>query len=92
MQIDTQRALYWKLEQIVEPVTRSRTNEFKNWLIKVGQSIVRFLTTQDELKIWQSKDWFGHSWWNVYIPKTEQRVRLNSEEEVRIWLEENLRF
>lgn len=92
MQTHAQRDLYYKLEEITEPVSSFNSNRFKSWLAQVGHSIIRYLTTQDEPRIWQSKNWFGHSWWNVYLPKTEQRVRLNSEAEVRIWLEENLRF
>lgn len=92
MQTDMQRALYWKLEQIAEPISSFRNNGFKSWLTGVWQSIVRYLTTQNEPKIWQSNDWFGHSWWNVYLPETGQTVRLTSEAEVRVWLEENFRL
>jgi len=92
MQTQAQKNLYRTLEQITEPISDFNSNRFKNWLAQIGNFIVQYLTTQDEPKIWQSKDWFGHSWWNVYLPRTGQMVRLSSEAEVRIWLEENLRF
>jgi hypothetical protein len=92
MQPYAQRDFYYKLEQIAEPASRFNSNRFRDWLAQIKRFIIEYLTIQDEPKVWQSKDWFGHSWWNVYLPKTEQRVRLNSEAEVRIWLEENLRF
>jgi hypothetical protein len=92
MQTQAQKNLYCTLEQITEPISDFNSNRFKNWLAQIGHFIVKYLTTQDEPKIWQSKDWFGRSWWNVYLPRTGQTVRLTSEAEVRIWLEENLRF
>ncbi len=92
MQTQAQKNLYRTLEQITEPISDFNSNRFKNWLAQIGNFIVQYLTTQDEPKIWQSKDWFGHSWWNVYLPRTGQMVRLSSEAEVRVWLEENLRF
>lgn len=92
MQTQAQKNLYRTLEQITEPISDFNSNRFKNWLAQVGNFIVQYLTTRDEPKVWQSKDWFGHSWWNVYLPRTGQMVRLSSEAEVRIWLEENLRF
>ncbi|HIK18575.1 MAG TPA: hypothetical protein IGS53_25280 [Leptolyngbyaceae cyanobacterium M33_DOE_097] len=90
MQTEAQRALYWELEQITESVSKSEPNSLKNWLNGIWQVIVNVMTTSDEPKIWTSTDWFGHIWWNVYFPRTGQTVRLNSEEEVRIWLEEHL--
>lgn len=92
MQTQAQRDFHYKSEQVTEPTSGFNRNRFKSWLAQVGRSVVRYLTTQDELKIWQSRDWFGHTWWNVYLPKTGQTVRLTSEEEVRVWVEENLRL
>ena len=92
MQTDSQKNIDWELAQIAEPICSFKGNGFKSWLTEIWQSIVQNLTRQDEPKVWQSRDWFGHSWWNVYLPKTGQTVRLSSEEEVRVWLEENLRF
>lgn len=92
MQTNAQKVCCWESEQIVEPISRSKGDGFRKWFAKVWQSVIRYFTTQDEPKIWQSKDWFGHSWWNVYLPKTGQTARFNSEDEIQVWLEENLRF
>ena len=92
MQTEAQRALYWELEQITESIYKSESSSLKNWLTGIWQVVINVMTTSDEPKIWTSKDWFGHTWWNIYFPRTGQIVRLNSEEEVRVWLEENLRL
>jgi hypothetical protein len=92
IQTEIQKNCYWELEEIAEPISSFKGNRFNNWLTNVWRSLVHSLTTQDEPKVWQSRDWLGHSWWNVYLPKTGQTVRLSSQEEVRFWLEGNLRF
>ncbi len=90
MQTEAQKALYWELEQITESVSKPESGLLKNWLTRIWQLIASTVTTSNEPKVWSSKDWFGHTWWNVYFPRTGQTIRLNSEEEVRVWLEENL--
>lgn len=90
MQTEAQKALYWELEQITESVSKPESSSLKNWLTGIWQVVVNIMTTSDEPKVWTSRDWFGHTWWNIYFPRTGQTIRLNSEEEVRIWLEENL--
>lgn len=90
MQTEAQRVLYWELEQITEPISSSGNNPSKGWLTDVWQFIARAMTASDESKVWYSTDWLGHIWWNIYFPRTGQTVRLSSEDEVRIWLEENL--
>ncbi len=41
-----------------------------------------------EPHIWYGPDRAGHNWWHVYDPKSGQTIELETEEEVRIWLEE----
>jgi hypothetical protein len=43
-----------------------------------------------EPKIWQSLGRDGNLWWHVYDPQTGRTADLESEEEVRIWLEGRL--
>ncbi len=90
MQTEAQRALYWELEQITESVSQSESDPLKSWLTAIWQAVINVLNSSDEPKVWTSKDWFGQTVWNVYLPQSGQTIRLNSEEEVRVWLEEHL--
>ena len=90
MQTESQKALYWELEQIVEPTEISAKYSLTHWLIDIWQSLTLAMTPSNEPEVWQGKDWFGYTWWNVYLPSTGQTIRFASEEEVRIWLEEHL--
>jgi hypothetical protein len=45
-------------------------------------------TLGQEPRIWQSKDRFGQTWWHAYDPITKRFVCRDSEDEIRIWLEE----
>ncbi len=88
MQTESQKVLQ-ELEQTTEPAASSKSNPLVNWLINTWHAITCAMTPAYEPKVWQSKDWFGHTWWNVYLPRTGQMARFSSEEEVRIWLEEH---
>lgn len=90
MQTETQRARYCELELITDTSSKAKNHSLQRWWAGVWYFLINALTTSNEPKVWTSKDWFGHTVWNVYFPKTGQTIRLSSEEEVRIWLEENL--
>jgi hypothetical protein len=46
------------------------------------------LNQENELKVWQSCDRFGQTWWHAYDPLTERYVCRDSEADILIWLEE----
>jgi hypothetical protein len=41
----------------------------------------------NELQIWQTYDRFGNNWWHAYDPVTGCRTRVQSEAEMRAWIE-----
>ncbi len=47
-------------------------------------------SSQVEPEIRQTLDQTGQTWWKVYDPRTGQTVFLESEAEVRVWLEARL--
>lgn len=53
---------------------------------KVGKTLVDFLTSGNDLRIW-TRQRNGHLIWHVYDPMTEQRQQFSSEEDLRFWLE-----
>ncbi|NJK47842.1 hypothetical protein HC931_06375 [Candidatus Gracilibacteria bacterium] len=56
---------------------------------KIWQQLINFLDAQNELKIWQKCD-RGNIYWKVYNPKNGQFAYFSSENEVRIWIEQQL--
>lgn len=55
---------------------------------KVWQYIVTVLAQGQQPRIWQSCDRFGQIGWHGYDPVTERSVCRDSEDEIRVWLEE----
>jgi hypothetical protein len=49
---------------------------------------INALAPQTEPKIWQKKDADGNMIWQIYDPVTGHKARFDTEQEVRIWLEE----
>lgn len=61
----------------------------ESWLKKLWRSLVTALVQRSEMHIWQTADRSGHTWWNVYDPTTGETVRLDSDAEVRAWIEQS---
>jgi hypothetical protein len=45
--------------------------------------------TMPEPRIWQSTDREGQTWWHVHDPQTGDRIDLESEEDVCVWIEQS---
>ncbi len=58
-------------------------------LRKIWQLITDCLFSQAELEIREIYDRSGNLWWYVYDPVTGRFAWLDSEDEVRIWIEKN---
>ena len=42
----------------------------------------------NEPRVWQKRDRFGQTYWQVYDPIRDRFARFSSEQEVRQWLEQ----
>jgi hypothetical protein len=67
----------------------TNTTSFGSIFGKIWQQLINFLDAQNELKIWQKRD-RGNIYWKVYNPKNGQFAYFASENEVRIWIEQQL--
>lgn len=67
---------------------RDKNRKLFSWLNRIGEYLVAALFQGQELKIWQSTDRFGQTWWHAYDPVKDCFVSRDSEAEMRIWLEE----
>lgn len=56
------------------------------WLVALGHSLLRFLTGEQQVRIWQKRTRLGLVWC-AYDPVSEQIKSCGSEEELRSWLE-----
>lgn len=57
-------------------------------LSRVLERLMQFLVAGDELRIWQTTDRFGNTLWNAYDPVRGRSASLDSEAEMRSWIEE----
>ncbi|WP_228061535.1 hypothetical protein [[Phormidium] sp. LEGE 05292] len=55
---------------------------------KICERFVTLINHASELKVWQSRDRTGHTWWEAYDPSTGNSISLDSEAEMRMWIEE----
>ncbi|MFB2833170.1 hypothetical protein [Floridanema evergladense] len=54
----------------------------------ICERFVTLINHASELKVWQTSDRKGHTWWNAYDPTTGNSISLDSEAEMRMWIEE----
>lgn len=80
-----------RLEALVHPNYRAELAEpAESALVRtcktLGGGLVRFLTSQNELRIWQ-RTRQGRQTWFAYDPITNKTRQFYSEHEVRLWLD-----
>ncbi|MBE9043392.1 hypothetical protein IQ255_03035 [Pleurocapsales cyanobacterium LEGE 10410] len=78
--------------------SQNNKNSFKNAWAKFEQKIAKKLanlgdrwtrfSTYSEPKIWERKDRDGNPYFRIFDPKSDRYIYLNSEDEVRWWLDE----
>lgn len=81
--LDQQRQ---RFEQLLERPQPAKRHPLIQLLMSAGGTIVRFLTDDPQLRIWQ-RNRHGRSIWFAYDPITGQKRQFFSEYEVRLWLD-----
>lgn len=79
-----------RLEVIFNQAEQKQTkySTIISFLNRIGQQLLAILTRDmNELQIWQSSDDSGNTWWNAYDPVTDHRTSVDSEAEMRAWIE-----
>ena len=56
-------------------------------LRKTLQHLLQTFIGSHDLRIWQSCDRFGKNWWHVYDPVTGKHTSVDSESQLREWIE-----
>lgn len=52
------------------------------------QRLLKFFIGGNELRIWQTYDRAGNNWWHAYDPVTGRHASVDSEAEMRVWIEQ----
>ena len=77
-----------RLEQLWKPTLVERVRQMSAHLLHtVGQWLVASLTEGNQLRIWFKETKQG-SYWCVHDPLYDQHRQFNSEEALRVWLEQ----
>lgn len=69
------------------PAKPSRVSLLLSALNSILQCLSSLVISNDELKIWQTRDWQGQIWWHAFDPKTGHSTYVATEDEMRVWLE-----
>jgi hypothetical protein len=54
----------------------------------IWQRLIRTITNSKELQVWKTTDRHGHTYWHAYDPTTERSISVDSEAEMRSWIEQ----
>lgn len=57
-------------------------------LNQLFQRLTKVILGSNELQIWETCDDSGNSLWHAYDPVTERYTSVNSEAEIRAWIEQ----
>jgi hypothetical protein len=79
---------YQDLKLITSRELEANQINCESWLSRVWQKLTTYLSQSSGLRVWQS-DEKGSDVWNVYNPTTGDKLRFDSETDVRTWIEES---
>jgi len=57
-------------------------------LKKIVQRLTESFISSNELRIWKTYDRLGNNWWHAHDRLTGRHTSVDSEEKLRIWIEE----
>ena len=58
-------------------------------LQKIGQSLLNFLVSDRDLKVWHTYDRQGHILWHAHNPMNGETVAFHAKEEMLAWIEQH---
>lgn len=65
-----------------------KIEQLSSFVNKISQRIVTAINSANEVRVWQSSDREGHTIWHGYNPTTGGSISVDSETEIRCWIEE----
>lgn len=89
MRTQQQQLNYQQLELIeTPPVKPSRTQVFLTIFRNFCNTLLLMFTSSDEPQISRAIDAAGKPHWEVYDPRTGRSVLCDSEQDIRVWMEQ----
>ncbi|MBD1910814.1 MULTISPECIES: hypothetical protein [unclassified Leptolyngbya] len=90
LQPASRKSLEQSLEQLLSPTTAAHyPNRAKQaWLQPLLTKLLNFFTGNQSVCIEQRRDRNGNSFWYAYDPATRSHHQFDTEQEVRIWLDQ----
>ncbi len=77
-----------QLEKLWQPTSAPKIRQTpSHWLRAAGQWLLQALTEGDQLKVWESQTKQGNRWC-IYDPIGDAHHQFESEEAMRVWLEQ----
>ncbi|MEG4028868.1 MULTISPECIES: hypothetical protein [unclassified Microcoleus] len=79
--------------QVVSIADRARTSEKHKGLSlfsainKIGQFLLYLISSEDELRIWQTCDHYGNTWWHGCDRATGRSTCVATDDEMRAWID-----
>lgn len=55
---------------------------------RIWTPLLLLFQCRDELKIWQTSDSLGNTWWHAYNPTTGRSATRESEVEILAWIDQ----
>ncbi len=55
---------------------------------QILQRLMQLFVGGNDLRIWQTYDQFGNNWWHAFDPLTGRYTSVESEAEMRAWIEQ----
>ena len=81
-----------KIEYVTDISFTQKLTNISQALVTVfkdaGAGLIHYLTRPNEVRIWQVSDRQGITYWKAYDPYTNTTAYLNSENDLRVWLEQ----
>ncbi len=75
-------------QQQVLGTARQRVG-FKQQLVTLWADITAWMRGDSQMQVWQTVDRQGDRWWCAYNPQTGESLYSDSEQEMRIWIEQH---
>lgn len=87
------RSDYTRLEKLYLLKSKSVSAKSLFWqlLSNIWHRLYHTLSASPELKVWRTGDSSGRIWWSACDPQTGKSIHYQTEEQMRIWIEQRHR-
>ncbi|HSF75588.1 MAG TPA: hypothetical protein VLA84_17465 [Microcoleus sp.] len=70
-----------------KPSEKQKGRSLFSAINKIGQFLLYLISSEDELRIWQTCDRYGNTWWHGCDRATGRSTCVATDDEMRAWLD-----